>query len=68
MFSYLFYGNIQDLSKMNIEDLKIYAVNTTALALNFTNIELALKIILTIVAIGYTAHKWWIMVKGKKND
>jgi len=53
---------------MNIEDLKIYAVNTTALALNFTNIELALKIILTIVAIGYTAHKWWIMVKGKKND
>jgi len=51
---------------MNIEDLKIYAVNTTALALNFTNIELALKIILTIVAIGYTAHKWFLMTRNNK--
>jgi len=52
---------------MNLTDLKIYALNASVLALNFTNIELGLKIILTIVAIGYTAHKWWIMVKENKN-
>ena len=47
---------------MNLTDLKIYALNASVLAINFTNIELGLKIILTIVAIGYTAHKWYLMV------
>jgi len=51
--------------KMNLTDLKIYLLNTSVLALNFTNIELGLKIILTIVAIGYTATKWWLMIKNK---
>lgn len=41
--------------------------NTSVLALNFTNIELGLKILLTIVAIGYTATKWWLMIKENKN-
>ena len=53
---------------MNLTDLKIYAVNTLTLALNFTNIELGLKIILTIVVIGYTMTKWWLMVKNRNND
>jgi hypothetical protein len=53
--------------KMNLTDLKIYLLNTSVLALNFTNIELGLKIILTIVAIGYTATKWWLMIKENKN-
>lgn len=52
---------------MNLTDLKIYIVNSLTLALNFTNIELGLKIILTIVAIGYTMTKWWIMVKNRNN-
>jgi hypothetical protein len=52
---------------MTLTDLKIYLLNASVLAINFTNIELGLKIILTIVAIGYTAHKWWIMVKENKN-
>ena len=50
---------------MNLTDLKIYAINSIALALNFTNIELGLKIILTIVAIGYTLTKWWLMIKER---
>jgi hypothetical protein len=50
---------------MTTTDLKIYLVNTSVLALNFSNIELGLKIVLTIVAIGYTATKWWLMVKNK---
>ena len=52
---------------MNLTDLKIYAINSIALAINFTNIELGLKIILTIVAIGYTLTKWWLMIKDKRN-
>lgn len=55
------------IKMMNLTDLKIYALNSAVLALNFTDIELGLKIILTIVAIGYTGHKWWLMVKENKN-
>jgi hypothetical protein len=49
---------------MNLTDLKIYLLNASVLAINFTNIELGLKIILTIVAIGYTGHKWYLMYKN----
>ena len=52
---------------MNLTDLKIYAINSIALAINFTNIELGLKIVLTIAAIGYTLTKWWLMIKENKN-
>ena len=51
---------------MNLTDLKIYALNTSVLAINFTNIELGLKIILTVVAIGYTGHKWYLMYKNNE--
>lgn len=52
---------------MTITDIKIYTINAVAMALNFTNIDLGLKIILTIVAIGYTLNKWWYMVQEKRN-
>ena len=52
---------------MTITDIKIYTINAVTMALNFTNIDLGLKIILTLVAIGYTANKWWYMVQEKRN-
>ena len=51
---------------MTESDLKIYLMNSVVLALNFAEIELGLKIVLTITAIGYTASKWWLMVKNRK--
>ena len=36
------------------------------MAINFANVDLGLKIILTLVAIGYTINKWWYMVQEKK--
>ena len=52
---------------MTITDIKIYSLNAVAMALNFTSIDLGLKIILTLVAIGYTLNKWWYMVQEKRN-
>jgi len=49
-----------------ITDLKIYALNTTALAFNFMQIDIILKILLTAVAIGYTLQKWWIINEERK--
>ena len=53
---------------MTESDLKIYLINSVVLALNFAVIELGLKIVLTITAIGYTASKWWLMVKNRKKQ
>ncbi len=52
--------------KNNMRDLKIYGFNGFAMALNFTAIEIALKIILTSVVIGYTIHKWYLMHNKEK--
>jgi len=51
---------------LSITDLKIYAINAIAMVINFANVDLGLKIILTIVAIGYTINKWWFMVQEKR--
>lgn len=51
---------------MTKSDLKIYLINSVVLALNFAEIELGLKIVLTVTTIGYTASKWWLMVKNRK--
>ena len=50
---------------MDITDLKIYAINLTALSISMTDIDVLLKIILLSVSIGYTIHKWYIL--GGKN-
>jgi len=49
-----------------INDLKIYGLNTIAMAFNFTQIDLTLKLLLTAVAIGYTLQKWYIMNEERK--
>jgi hypothetical protein len=51
---------------MTTTDLKIAFINVITLGFNFMQIDLLLKIVLTSVAIGYTAHKWYLMYKNKK--
>ena len=53
---------------MKILDLKIYGLNGFAMALNFTAIELGLKIILSLIVMGYTLQKWYLMNKNKQNN
>ena len=45
---------------MNVTDFKIYALNGLGMALNFSSVNL--------VVIGYTAQKWYLMNKNKKNE
>jgi len=46
---------------MNLSDLKIYTLNASALAISMSQIDIALKVILLSVSIGYTVHKWYLM-------
>lgn len=54
--------------KMNLTDLKVYAINTATLAVSFTAIEDTLKLLLLIASLGYTVHKWYLMAKDRKKS
>jgi len=53
------------MKSLIMEDWKLYTINTTAFALSLTQIEITLKIILLVLSIGYTIHKW---LKLKNDD
>jgi hypothetical protein len=53
---------------MSHNDLKLYMVNSIAMALSFSNIESALKIILLLASIFYTLLKTVEIIRNKKND
>lgn len=42
-----------------MEDLKLYLLNSFALVVSFTEIDMFLKLLLLIVSIGYTVNKWY---------
>lgn len=48
---------------MEINDIKLIALNGTVGVVTMTNLEVWLKVILLIVTIGYTLSKW---IKTKK--
>ena len=49
-----------------ITDYKTLLINLGTFLFSMTNIDIALKIILLITTIGYTAHKWYLMTKKNK--
>ena len=52
---------------MSINDLKIYALNSLAMAVSFSNVEATLKILLLCVSIVYTIMKTIELIKNKKD-
>lgn len=53
---------------MNINDIKLYALNASAMALSFTNIEEVLKIVLLTISIIYTFMKIFEMRNKNEKD
>jgi len=53
---------------MNIVDLKMVVINTSALAISMSQVDTALKITLLVISIGYTLNKWYIEIKNKRNN
>ena len=49
-----------------ITDYKTLLINLGTFLFSMTNVDIALKIILLITTIGYTAHKWYLM--NKRNN
>ena len=53
------------LIKLIYNEMKVVLINITTLGISFSDIEMSLKILLLVVTIGYTLHKW-ITIKRKK--
>tara|TARA_R110000851_G_scaffold35838_5_gene94048 strand:- start:152 stop:307 length:156 start_codon:yes stop_codon:yes gene_type:complete len=49
-----------------IQDYKTILINAGTFTISMTNIDVALKIILVSVTIGYTIQKWCLLNKNKK--
>jgi len=53
---------------MDTTDLKVLTFNAASMALSFSELEEFLKILLLLASIGYTAQKWYIINKNKKES
>tara|TARA_Y100000385_G_C12711572_1_gene474812 strand:+ start:355 stop:537 length:183 start_codon:yes stop_codon:yes gene_type:complete len=51
-----------------MSDIKLYLLNTSALALSMTNLEVIFKILLLVISIGYTLNKWVLLRDNKKQN
>jgi hypothetical protein len=49
---------------MTETDIKLMLLNASTFAISFAHIEMALKIALLLVSIGYTAQRWYMMHKN----
>ena len=47
-----------------ITDYKTLLINLGTFIFSMTNIDIVLKIVLLVVTIGYTAHKWYLLNKN----
>ena len=52
----------------NIHDLRVLIVNGFLISFSFSNVETGLKILSLLLAVCYTARRWWLMEKNKKNE
>jgi hypothetical protein len=52
---------------MTVTDFKVYALNSFAFVFSMGNYEVAAKLLLILVTIGYTIHKWFLLSKGNKD-
>lgn len=52
----------------NLEDFKLWLLNLLALFFSFTDVEVTLKIISLLIAIGYTLRRWYLMETKNKKD
>ena len=48
-------------------DIKLMLLNASTFVISFAQIEMALKITLLLISIGYTAQRWYLMHKENKD-
>jgi hypothetical protein len=52
----------------NLENFKLWLLNIAVLYFSFTDVEVTLKIISLLIAIGYTLRRWYLLETKNKKD
>lgn len=47
-------------------DIKLYAVAITYFLSSMLTVDFSMKFIVFILTVGYTARRWWLLEKNKK--
>ena len=50
-----------------MSDIKLYALNGASLLMSFSQIDTILKILLLALSVGYTAQKWYMLDKERRD-
>ena len=50
----------------HLVDLKVSLLTSFFLFISFSNVEIIMKIIVFILTVGYTARRWYLLEKNKK--
>jgi hypothetical protein len=50
---------------MNESDFRLALLNATAFTISMAHVEMALKLMLLMVSIGYTLQRWYLLRKDK---
>jgi|TARA_R110000824_G_scaffold396618_1_gene598283 hypothetical protein len=53
---------------MKMDDLKLGFLNASAFTLSFTHLDMVLKLLLLAVSIGYTAQRWYLLEKARRDE
>jgi len=53
--------------QFDMSDIKLYILNASTFAISFTHIDMVLKVLLLLISIGYTAQKWYLLDKERKD-
>lgn len=53
---------------MNHTDIKVLLLNAATFGISMAQVEIALKVLLLMVSIGYTIQRWYLMNKNKDNE
>lgn len=56
------------IKKMNLTDLKVYALSSLSVFLNVGDFNAYLGAASGVVALGFTLSKWYYLVKSKGKD
>jgi len=51
---------------MCVGDIKLYSLNLSTMAISMTEIDDMMKLVLLLITIGYTLHKWIYLKKKPK--
>jgi hypothetical protein len=54
------------MHQQDMLDIKLYAVALAYFLSSFLTVDFSMKFIVFILTVGYTARRWWLLEKNKK--